>query len=585
MASTGEGTAGRSEGTPAPEDSPGDSPDDEVTQERRLQRRRPYERFHGATAASIGWPERAGEPEAGGKSDGSGGESRSGARLKPAGHSGAGDGAEAGSDREGHSAHRASEGDARGTGDGLDGPGKGTVHFPRERRVLPNGQVGRRPYASLLNGQTPAEPGPEDAKDRGRAAAAAEDRRDRGRAPGAASAAPGGTQRRRPAAATSASASEGGPRASRLAGRPRPGKGAVVGDIAVALVALLVVFLLRPAGEDAPPVADERPGPAPAPTPAAPEVPPLPSSALPPPVEATVESARAVKANEAGVIPVIMYHRIVKKRMASIDRTPKQVRKEMERLAKAGYVPITAKEFATGRIGVPAGKYPVVLTFDDGHESHFAFDDQGMPKADTAVGIIIDVARRYPSFRPVGTFWVNREPFGLKRQAEQARAVRWLTERGFEVANHTWGHPNLGALRKKKVREHIVRVERLLVKLGAGPSSTLALPYGIMPRPRKIARSGGWDGGKYDFDGVFLAGAEPSRSPFAKDFDKLGIQRIQSNGKKGECRRWCSTYWLEWLDKHPHMRFTSDGDPGRISVPTRLRGNIPSKHARKLVVY
>ncbi|MFC4059977.1 polysaccharide deacetylase family protein [Planomonospora corallina] len=311
----------------------------------------------------------------------------------------------------------------------------------------------------------------------------------------------------------------------------------------------------------------------------------LPSADLPEPVAATPESARQVKANEAGLVPVIMYHRIVKKRRASIDRTPGQVRQEMERLAREGYVPVTAREFAAGRMDIPAGRHPVVLTFDDGHPSHFALDESGLPVKDTAVGIIYQVAKKYPDFRPVATFWVNRQPFGLRTRAEQERAVRWLTSHGFEVANHTWSHPYLPGLSKQGVAEQLVRTERMLAELGAGPSETLALPFGAMPRRRSTVQKGSWDGTEFSFRGVFLAGAQPSESPFTKDYDWRSIQRIQSNGKKGECRRWCSQYWLEWLAKHPERRYTADGDPERISIPRELRGNITSKRSGQVNAY
>ncbi|MFG1611637.1 polysaccharide deacetylase family protein [Nonomuraea wenchangensis] len=325
-------------------------------------------------------------------------------------------------------------------------------------------------------------------------------------------------------------------------------------------------------------VEESPPSTAPAETPATPP-------GQPPGVVSTPEFARQVRANEAGLVPVLMYHRILRKRLASIDRTPDQLRKELERLAREGYVPITAAEFATGDIHVPAGHYPVVLTFDDGHPSHFALDASGNPAPGTAVAIIQEVAARYPSFRPTATFWVNHEPFGLRDQAAQADALRWLTERGYEVANHTWSHPNLRALRKRKVREQIGKIERMLKKLGAPPSRTMALPYGSMPHGKKVARTGSWDGHRYDFAGVFLAGAEPSVSPYAKNFDRGAIQRIQSNGKKGECRKWCSQYWLEWLGKHPGKRYVSDGDPERISIPRAARGNIIPKRGLQVVVY
>ncbi|WP_246080740.1 polysaccharide deacetylase family protein [Nonomuraea mesophila] len=305
----------------------------------------------------------------------------------------------------------------------------------------------------------------------------------------------------------------------------------------------------------------------------------------PPGVVSTPEFARQVRANEAGLVPILMYHRITPERRASIDRTPGQLRKELERLAKEGYVPITAGEFATGDIRVPAGRFPVVLTFDDGHPSHFALDAAGNPAPGTAVAVIQEVARKHPSFRPVATFWINKEPFGLRDRPSQTVAVRWLADHGYEVANHTWSHPDLRAIKRRKVREQIVRLERLLKELGVSPSRTMALPYGSLPRGKKPARTGAWDGTRYDFAGVFLAGAEPSVSPYAKKFDRGAIQRIQSNARKGECRKWCSDYWLGWLRKHPGERYVSDGDPDRISIPKRLRGNIDAKRGRKVIAY
>ncbi|GAA3033010.1 polysaccharide deacetylase family protein [Streptosporangium longisporum] len=311
----------------------------------------------------------------------------------------------------------------------------------------------------------------------------------------------------------------------------------------------------------------------------------LPSAELPPPITASPEFARQVKANEAGVVPILMYHRITHRRLASIDRTPAQVRKELERLARDGYVPVTAREFATGRMDVPAGKHPVVLTFDDGHHSHFSLQADGTPAKNSAVGIIYQVARKYPGFRPVATFWVNRYPFGLQERRDQERAVRWLVGRGFEVANHTWSHPYLPGLGKKAIAGQLARVERMLKRLGVPPSETMALPFGAMPRKRSTVQSGKWQGVPYRFRGVFLAGAEPSVSPFARRYDHRSIQRIQSNGKKGECRKWCSQYWLEWLDRHPRERYTADGDPDRISVPRGLRGKIRSDRKQLINAY
>ena len=65
------------------------------------------------------------------------------------------------------------------------------------------------------------------------------------------------------------------------------------------------------------------------------------------------------------------------------------------------------------RIDVPAGRHPVVLTFDDSTPGHFGLDPQGNPKPDTAVGVIEQVARENPGFRPTATFYLNKDLFGM----------------------------------------------------------------------------------------------------------------------------------------------------------------------------
>ncbi|MFZ1118021.1 MAG: hypothetical protein WAN44_19575 [Propionibacteriaceae bacterium] len=46
--------------------------------------------------------------------------------------------------------------------------------------------------------------------------------------------------------------------------------------------------------------------------------------------------------------------------------TPAAFRAQVRRLLHSGYRPIDARDLARGRVDVPAGMTPVVLTFDDG---------------------------------------------------------------------------------------------------------------------------------------------------------------------------------------------------------------------------
>lgn len=290
---------------------------------------------------------------------------------------------------------------------------------------------------------------------------------------------------------------------------------------------------------------------------------------------ATARAAKA-KANELGQIPVIMYHRIVAKPAGSDDRTPAQFRAEIERLAKEGYVPITAREYTTGRIGIPAGRHPVVLTFDDSSPSQLTLDGSGAPKPDTAVAILQDVARKHPGFRPVATFYVIKDMFGTFGPEAQAQVLGWLRDNGFDIGNHTRDHLNLRGRSKEQVTQQITAGHKLITSLIKDAPVTIALPYGNQPSTKTWALRGEGGDVKYNYSGVFLAGYTPGPSPFSKDFDPLGIPRIRAMDKVGDCARFCSTAWLDWLNAHPDDRYTSDGDVKTVAYP-KFKGPYVAK--------
>ncbi|MFC5186315.1 polysaccharide deacetylase family protein [Actinomadura harenae] len=290
---------------------------------------------------------------------------------------------------------------------------------------------------------------------------------------------------------------------------------------------------------------------------------------------AAVPAAVQAKANELGQVPVFMYHRIMKHPQASLDRSTRELYTELTRLARTGYYPITAAEFASGRLDVPLGRHPVVLTFDDSTPGQFSLDAQGNPAPDTAVAIIQQVARENPGFRPVATFYCNADLFALGPRA--AEGLRWLIQNGFEVANHTVTHPDLRTLSKSGVQKEIAGMEDKLVSLTGRHTTTFAYPFGSIPHNRTWAQR---EDGKYSFQIVFLAGWKPSESPFDKVFDRWAATRIRSEGKikENDCRTFCSTAWLDWLDAHPQERYTSDGDPGTVTFPKTFEKRLAKQY-------
>jgi peptidoglycan/xylan/chitin deacetylase (PgdA/CDA1 family) len=306
---------------------------------------------------------------------------------------------------------------------------------------------------------------------------------------------------------------------------------------------------------------------------------PPPSTSAPPP--SAPPDPAAVRANELGLVPILMYHRLVERPASVYDRTPAAFRAELERLAVEGYVPVTTTEYATGRIDIPAGAHPVVLTFDDGDTTQFALGPDGGPAPGTAIAVLLDVAARHPGFRPVAGLYVNAGPFG----SPDGAALRWLSDHGFEIGNHTHSHTNLGAVADQQVQEAVVLGQREIQR--AVPDyrvSSLALPFGAVPGNAELARRGTFDGVSYDHVCVLMVGAGPAPSPYAAEFDPGSTPRIRSQDASGDEARYGSTAWLDQLAAAPDRRYTSDGVPDRISYPNSA-GTPAPQFADRAVAY
>jgi peptidoglycan/xylan/chitin deacetylase (PgdA/CDA1 family) len=302
------------------------------------------------------------------------------------------------------------------------------------------------------------------------------------------------------------------------------------------------------------------------------------TAAQPAPEPAPVRPAD-VQANELGKIPVLMYHRFVADPSSVYDRTPEDFRAELERLAREDYVPITTAEMATGRIDIPAGKHPVVLTFDDGDPTALTLGPDGTPAPGSAVRILLDVAAANPGFRSVASMYVNADPYG--GAAAGAAALRWLHDNGFEIGNHTFGHTNLRTASAERGRQDIARGDEFIRDAVPGYTpTTLALPFGARPRDGELAVRGPG----YDYTAALLVGANPAPSPYATEFEADAIPRVRSQGPDGDEAEFGSTTWLDKLAANPSGRYTSDGNPDVISYPTGEEGPA-DRYAAAAVAY
>lgn len=285
-----------------------------------------------------------------------------------------------------------------------------------------------------------------------------------------------------------------------------------------------------------------------------------------------------VGADELGQVPVLMYHQLTAKPASVYDRTPADFRAELERLAREKYVPVTARDFQTGRIDIPAGTHPVVLTFDDSTNSQVRLGQDGNPAPDTAIAILAETAKKYPAFKPVATFFVNADAFSA---TGSATALTWLNKHGHEVGNHTDRHQNLRSLDQAGATKAIAGGQQAIVKAAPGTRVTsLALPFGAMPQQAGVAARGTG----YRYDGVYLVGANPSVSPFAKNFTPQAIPRIRSAGPKDADAEFGSSRWLDKMAAGKSW-YVSDGDPNTIAFPRASQDQVAPAFASRARPY
>jgi peptidoglycan/xylan/chitin deacetylase (PgdA/CDA1 family) len=293
-----------------------------------------------------------------------------------------------------------------------------------------------------------------------------------------------------------------------------------------------------------------------------------------------------VRANELGIVPVMMYHRIQPRITGAYDMTPADFRAQLRTLFAMGMRPVRTIDLVRGDFPIKAGYTPVVLTFDDGYASQFALDADGTVDPGSAVGIVVDVCREFPDCTPAGSFNINKNPFGLVTSGEQRRGLAKLHDLGFEIANHTFNHDDLSRLNPTAIQEDLVRLQHLVESAVPGASVlTMALPFGIRPRERALAWHGGWHGETYRNEGVLNVGANPAVSPFAAAFDAMSIPRIRGTSWHGGNTPLTAKYWIASMKAHRDQLYVAAGNPGHVTAPKAVANTVAGAYRHHLVTY
>ncbi|MBA3340759.1 MAG: polysaccharide deacetylase family protein [Gemmatimonadaceae bacterium] len=303
------------------------------------------------------------------------------------------------------------------------------------------------------------------------------------------------------------------------------------------------------------------------------------STALPGKLSAA-DSARAP--NELGRIPVVEYH-LIGDSDSRWGRERGRFRRDLLLLYERGYRPVSISQVLDRKIDLPRGLSPVVFVFDDASPGQFKYIERnGELEIDpgSGVGIWLDFRKSHPDWSNAGVFCMlsgaaaGRSFFGDKgiegqKSEWRFQKVKFLADNGFELCNHTLWHANLAKYPDAFVQEQIARGVLAIDSAVPGYKvRTFALPLGVWPKNRALAKSGSWTDPKsgkvtrYYFDAVLEVSGGPTRSPHDPKFNPISINRIEVFGDELERT-------LDRLDKN-NSRYVSDGDP---RIVARLPGN------------
>jgi peptidoglycan/xylan/chitin deacetylase (PgdA/CDA1 family) len=229
-------------------------------------------------------------------------------------------------------------------------------------------------------------------------------------------------------------------------------------------------------------------------------------------------------------------------------------------LLSQGYYPVNLRDLAVGDLQmVPAGKRPVVLTFDDSSRGQFNILPDETVDPDSAVGILLAFHQAHPADWPLrATFFVlqdvdapDRVLFGQPEWAQQK--LQMLVDWGMEVGSHTISHANLATSSPDEVRRQLALSQAWLEALLPDYDVvSLSVPFGEYPQDEALLARGTFQKHEYHYQAAVEVSGGLSPSPHAPEFDPYHIPRVQANDAQLE-------HWLTYANQS-NVYFVSAGE-------------------------
>ena len=317
------------------------------------------------------------------------------------------------------------------------------------------------------------------------------------------------------------------------------------------------------------------------------------------------------KPNELGKILVLEYHQFTNNtdEVAQFVRTYDSFKADLQWLYDNGFYVVSMKSVIEDNIAAPAGKKPVVLTFDDSPVNQFRFliGADGSLTVDPAsgVGIMEAFYTAHPDFGRGGLFGTLPQSCFFTgvdgTESDQidlcSQKLNFLLDNGYEVGNHTLTHSGIQDVSDDTFKQEVGgAIDALQAFDPRVEANIFVVPFGMYPladshpEQREWMKNGfDWNGKSYFLIGSLMVGSEPAYSPVSTEWDSMWIARIQmcdctAQGGQG----WDDT-WKDIVAGSPTLMYVSDGDPNTITIPNNLNSALDgtfdeSKVAGKQVI-
>ena len=303
-------------------------------------------------------------------------------------------------------------------------------------------------------------------------------------------------------------------------------------------------------------------------------------------------------------VPILMYHRFdVQPGATSYAYTTSlsDFEGHLSSLYEAGYSLVSLQDWLDGKIDLPPGRRPLIITIDDlFYGDQLSLDENGEPAIYSGVGTLWHFYQNHPDFQFHLSLFYN---FGDKQYANtyqngvflvtdgwrqaRAEAIAWGIEHDAVPANHFYRHPFLNQLSPTQIEWELSENDKALREalalvgkeaLAEGLPNILALPYVVWPAT---------EAGKqvlYDYrspEGVPVAAileadeatnAKLLPAPFSTDFDRWHVPRINA--------RWGAIDLIRSLKDEisaPEICKLGKFDPSHTERPKRIMEAIQAR--------